>query len=41
MCMPKSSSTPCEQAIFVDQATGTSLFDDAVLIETGRRWILR
>jgi hypothetical protein len=37
MCVPKSSSTSCEQAIFVDQATDTSLFDDAILIEAGRR----
>jgi hypothetical protein len=41
MYAPKSSSTSCEQAIFVDQAIDTGLFDDAVLIETGRRWILR
>jgi hypothetical protein len=31
LCVPKTSSTSCDQAIFVDQATGASLFSDAVL----------
>ena len=32
--MPKTLSMSCDQAIFVDQATGASLFSDAVLAET-------
>ena len=33
LCVPKTSSTSCDQAIFVDQATDASLFSDAVLAE--------
>jgi hypothetical protein len=33
LCVPKISSTLCDQVIFVDQTTGTSLFSDAVLVE--------
>jgi hypothetical protein len=33
LCGPKTSSTSCDQAIFVDQATGACLFSDAVLAE--------
>ena len=36
LCVPKTSSTSCDQAIFVDQATNTSLFSDAVVIEIDR-----
>ena len=36
LCVPKTSSTSCDQAIFVDQATDASLFPDAVLVEVGR-----
>jgi hypothetical protein len=31
--VPKTSSKSCDQLIFVDQGTGTSLFSDAVLVE--------
>jgi hypothetical protein len=34
--VPKTSSTSCDQAIFVDQATDTSPFTDAVLAEIDR-----
>jgi hypothetical protein len=37
LCVPKTSSTSCDQAIFVDQATGASLFSDAVL--AGIDWL--
>jgi hypothetical protein len=33
LCVPKTSSTSCDQAIFVDQTTDASLFSDAVLAE--------
>ena len=33
LCVPKTSSTSCDQAIFADQATGASLSSDAVLTE--------
>ena len=36
LCVPKSSSTSCDQAVFVDEAVGASLFPDAVLVETDR-----
>ena len=36
LCVPKTSSTSCDQAIFVDQATDASLFSDAVLVEVDR-----
>ncbi len=32
----ETSSTSCDQAVFVDQATGTRLFPDAVLLEIDR-----
>jgi GntR family transcriptional regulator len=34
--VPKTSSTSCDQAIFVDQGTNASLFSDAVLVEIDR-----
>jgi hypothetical protein len=36
LCVPKTSSTSCDQAIFVDQATDMNVFPDAVLIEINR-----
>jgi hypothetical protein len=36
LCVPKTSSTSCDQAIFVNQATEASLFSDAVLVEIDR-----
>jgi hypothetical protein len=36
VCVPKTSSTSCDQAIFVDQASDVSLFSDAVLVEVDR-----
>ena len=33
LCVPKISSTSCDQAIFVDQATDVSVFSDAVPVE--------
>ena len=36
LCVPKTSSTSCDQAIFVDQATDASPFTDAVLAEIDR-----
>jgi hypothetical protein len=36
LCVPKTSSTSCDQAIFIDQSTDISLFSDAVLIEVDR-----
>ena len=36
LCVPKTSSTSCDQAIFVDQATDASLSSDAVLVEIDR-----
>src|ERR1035441_6440270 len=42
-CVPITSSTSCDQAIFVDQATDASLFSDAVLVEIDRfgQWLQR
>jgi hypothetical protein len=34
--VPKTSSTSCGQAVFVDQATDASLSSDAVLSEIDR-----
>jgi protoporphyrinogen oxidase len=34
--VPKTSSTSCEQAIFVDQAADASLSSDAVVVEVDR-----
>jgi hypothetical protein len=36
LCVPKTSSTSCDQAIFVNQATEASLFSDAVLVGIDR-----
>ena len=36
LCVPKTSSRSCDQAIFVNQATEASLFSDAVLVEIDR-----
>jgi hypothetical protein len=36
LCVPKTSSASCDQAIFVDQATGASLSSDAILVEIDR-----
>jgi hypothetical protein len=36
LCVPKTSSTSCDQAVFVDQATDASLSSDAVLVEIDR-----
>jgi len=36
LCVPKTSSTSCDQAIFVDQATDARAFSYAVLVEAGR-----
>ena len=36
VCVPKTSSTSCDQVIFVDQATDARLSSDAVLTEIDR-----
>jgi hypothetical protein len=36
VCVPESSSTSYDQAVFVDQAVDASLFPDAILDEVGR-----
>jgi hypothetical protein len=36
LCVPKTSSTSCDQVIFVDQATDARLSSDAVLTEIDR-----
>jgi hypothetical protein len=36
VCVPKTSSTSCDQAAFVDQASDTRLPSDAVLVEIDR-----
>jgi hypothetical protein len=36
LCVPITSSTSCDQVIFVDQATDVSVFSDAVLVEVDR-----
>jgi hypothetical protein len=36
LCVPKTSSTSCAQAVLVDQAISTSLFSDAVVVEVDR-----
>ena len=36
LCVPKTSSRSCEQAIFVDQATDASLPPEAVLLKVDR-----
>jgi hypothetical protein len=36
LCVPKTSSPSCDQAVFVDQATDTSLPSNAVPAEIDR-----
>jgi len=36
--VPITSSTSCDQVIFVDHATEVSLFSDAVQVEVDRLW---
>jgi hypothetical protein len=36
LCVPKTSSTSCDQAVFVDQAADVSPLSDAVLVEVCR-----
>jgi len=36
LCVPKTSSTSCDQAVFVDRATDMSPSPDAVLVEVDR-----
>jgi hypothetical protein len=36
LCVPKTSSTSSDQAVFIDQATDTRLFPDAVPLEIDR-----
>ena len=36
LCVPKTSSMSCDQAIVVDQASDVSVFLDAVQVEVGR-----
>jgi hypothetical protein len=36
LCVPKTSSTSCDQAVFVDQAVDVSPLSDAVLVEVCR-----
>ena len=36
LCVPKTSSTSCDQAIFVDQATDASMSADAILLKIDR-----
>jgi hypothetical protein len=36
LCVPITSSTSCDQPIFVDHATDVSLFSDAVQVEDDR-----
>jgi hypothetical protein len=36
VCVPETSSTSCDQAVFVDHATDMSLSLDAVLVEVDR-----
>src|ERR1022692_4730924 len=36
LCVPKTSSTSCDHAIFVDQATGANVSSDAVLLKIDR-----
>jgi putative flippase GtrA len=38
LCVPKTSSMSCDQAVFVDQAAGVSLPSDAVPVEIDRFW---
>ena len=36
VCVPRTSSVSCDQAVFVDRATAAGLFSDAVLVEIDR-----
>ena len=36
LCVPETSSTSCDQAVFVGQATDASPSSDAVLLKIGR-----
>ena len=36
LCVPKTSSTSCDQAIFVDQTTDASLPSNAVVLKVDR-----
>jgi hypothetical protein len=36
LCVPKTSSTSCDQAVLVDQASGAGLPSDAVPVEINR-----
>jgi hypothetical protein len=36
LCVPKTSSTSCDQAVFIDRATGAGLPSDAVPAEIDR-----
>lgn len=36
LCVPKTSSTLCDQAVFVDEASGVGLPSDAVPVEIDR-----
>jgi hypothetical protein len=36
LCVPKTSSKSCDQAILVDQGTDAGLLSDAVLVEIDR-----
>jgi hypothetical protein len=36
LCVPKTSSTSCDQAVLVDRASGAGLPSDAVPVEIGR-----
>ena len=36
LCVPKTWSTSCDQAIFIDQATDASVTSDAVLLKIDR-----
>jgi hypothetical protein len=38
LCVPKTSSTSCDQAIFVDHATGASVSSDTVLLKIDPFW---
>ena len=38
LCVPKTSSTSRDEAVFVDQATGVGLPSDAVPVEVDRFW---
>ena len=36
LCVPRTSSTSCDQAVFVDRATGLGMPSDAVPVEIDR-----